>query len=94
MLTNKLHSQTLLLATFFLALLAFGVPDTFAQDAEPSPSSDSAEVTRLKEQKAQAELRKAIAEARKAELEARFPASDAKTLEGKTTVADSGRVEE
>jgi hypothetical protein len=52
----------------------------------PTPTPQSAEVLRLEEEKAQAELRKAIAEANKAELEAKFPTPSTTPLDGKTTV--------
>jgi len=60
-----------------------------AQDATPTPTPDSDEVRRLKEEKAQSELRKGIAEDQKAEREAKFPKPTATPLEGKTEV-DSG----
>ena len=55
----------------------------------PAPLPDSDEVKRLKEEKAQSELRKSIAENEKAELEAKFPKPKSSPLEGKTDV-DSG----
>lgn len=54
--------------------------------ASPSPTPKSAEVLRLEEEKAQAELRKAIAEANKAELEAKFPKPSTTPLAGETKV--------
>jgi hypothetical protein len=76
-----------------IVVLSWGALITAAQDSTPTPVPDSPEVTRLKEQKAQADLRKAIAEAKKAEMDARFPQSETKTLDGKTTVGET-RVEE
>jgi len=90
----KLNKTLLLTALCLTASLALGVQNARAQASESSPTPDSPEVTKLKEEKARAELARAIAEAKKAELDARFPKSDAKTLDGKTTVADTGRVEE
>ncbi len=72
-----------------VALMAFLLTvDARAQAtaASPTPTPKSAEVLRLEEEKAQAELRKAIAEANKAELEARFPKPTTTPLAGTTTV--------
>jgi phage shock protein A len=88
------QNTTLLFAALWLALsLIFGSGRILAQDAQPSPTPDP-DVVRLNAAKEKAELLEAIAKAKKAELEARFPPSDAKTLDGKTTIADTGRVEE
>jgi hypothetical protein len=64
-----------------------------AQTATPTPTPKSAEVLRLEEEKAQADLRKGIAEANKAELEAQFPKPTSSPLEGKTTISDGAVIE-
>jgi hypothetical protein len=71
-----------------VTLTAAAPTKVFAQSpaATPTPTPKSAEVLRLEEEKAQAELRKAIAEANKADLEARFPKPSTTPLDGKTTV--------
>ena len=57
-----------------------------AQTPSPTPTPDSPEVQRLKEEKAQADLRKDIAVDQKDELAAKFPKPTSSPLEGKTTV--------
>lgn len=70
-----------------LSLLAVAA-DIGAQTTPPAPAPapKSAEVLRLEEEKAQAELRKAIAEANKATLEAQFPKATTTPLAGTTAV--------
>jgi hypothetical protein len=75
---------TLRLVLVLLCLLFYSSAAVYAQT--PTPTPKSAEVLKLEEEKAQAELRKAIAEANKAELEAKFPKPTTSPLEGKTTV--------
>ncbi|HEX8145587.1 MAG TPA: hypothetical protein VF591_00170 [Pyrinomonadaceae bacterium] len=82
-------SVTLAASILTVVTLAAAVPTkVVAQNsaATPTPTPKSAEVLRLEEEKAQAELRKAIAEANKTELEARFPKPSTTPLDGKTTV--------
>jgi hypothetical protein len=75
-------------AAVALLLLLAVAADVGAQNAPPmpAPAPKSAEVLKLEEEKAQAELRKAIAEANKATLEAQFPKPTTTPLAGTTTV--------
>lgn len=75
--------KSFMMFAVFLFLTASNVQLT-AQTPTPPPDSD--EVKRLKEEKAQSELRKGIAEDKKAEIEAKFPKPATSPLEGKTTV--------
>lgn len=93
--TRILKHDPLKYAAVFLLLLATCAATASGQTATPSPSPTpkSAEVIRLEEEKAQAELRKAIAEANKAELEAKFPKPTSSPLAGTTTVSDGAVIE-
>ena len=92
---NLLHNFTRLANAAFLALTlaAIATHEVVAQTPTPTPTPKSAEVIRLEEEKAQAELRKAIAEANKAELDANFPKPSGSPLEGKTTINDGAVIE-
>ena len=79
------------LSVIFLLLVIPRIETVTAQTAAPTPKS--AEVLRLEEEKAQAELRKAIAEANKAELEAKFPKPISSPLAGTTTINDGAIIE-
>jgi hypothetical protein len=70
----------------FVVLCLFGSASSALYAQTSTPTTKSAEVLRLEEEKAQAELRRAIAEANKAELEAKFREPTTRPLEGKTTV--------
>ena len=76
-------------ALAFASLLLFAVAAPVGAQTTPptpAPAPKSAEVVRLEEEKAQAELRKAITEANKAALEAQFPKPATTPLAGTTTV--------
>src|SRR5260221_10600028 len=64
-----------------------------AQTPSPTPTPDSEEVQKLKEEKAQLDLRKGIAEDEKAIRDAKFPKPDTKALEGKTEINDNAVIE-
>lgn len=71
------------LIAFFLVVTSFHVTAR-AQSATPSPESE--EITRLKEQKTRAELEKDIAVAEKAKFDAQFPKPSTSPLSGETKV--------
>jgi len=77
----------------FVLLFISSTNTVTGQTASPTPTPKSAEVVRLEEEKAQAELKKAIAEANKAELEAKFPKATSSPLAGTTTINDGAVIE-
>src|SRR5258708_5920641 len=66
---------------------------TCIQAQTPTPTPDSEEVQKLKEQKAQLDLRKGIAEDEKAIRDAKFPNPTTTPLAGTTTINDGAVIE-
>lgn len=86
----SLRALELTLFAIFLFLTASQVQ---VKAQTPTPTPDSDEVQRLKEEKAQSELRKGIAEDRKAELEAKFPKPTTSPLAGETKINEGAVIE-
>ncbi|HEX7956519.1 MAG TPA: hypothetical protein VF508_06235 [Pyrinomonadaceae bacterium] len=84
-----------LLTLALLFVMGFGATRALAQDAAatPTPTPESEETRRLREQKANAELRRDIAAAEKAELESKSPKPTTTPLAGTTTINEGAVIE-
>jgi len=84
----------LLTATALLLFLVASVGvEIRAQDEAPTPTPESEEIKRLKDEKTRAELERDIATAERAELDAKFPKPTTTPLAGETTVNEGAVIE-
>ena len=89
-----LNGSPAVLRLTILALLALVFSHvTVRGQTVPTPSPESEEITRLRDEKTRAELERDIAAAKKAELESKYPKPTTSPLSGETKINDGAAIE-
>ena len=90
---KALSTNTVLLTIYALLVVTMSADRAVGQTGTPTPTPESEEIRRLREEKTRAELEKDIAVAEKAEFDAKFPKPATTPLAGETKVNEGAVIE-